>query len=46
MMQGYDPLNGKMLRERLVELPDYVPMKIQREMSQNNYCDTKLKVGG
>ena len=46
MMQGYDPLNGKTLRERLAELPDYVPMKIQREMSLNNYSDTRLKVGG
>ena len=46
MMQGYDPLNGKTLRERLAELPDYVPMKIQREMSLNDYSDTILKVGG
>ncbi len=46
MMQGYDPLNGKTLRERLAELPDYVPIKIQREMSLQNYSDTRLKVGG
>ena len=46
MMQGYDPLNGKKLRERLAELPDFVPMKIQKEMSPNDYSDTKLKVGG
>lgn len=46
MMQGYDPLNGKTLRERLAELPDYVPMKIQREMSLNDFSDTRLKVGG
>jgi radical SAM protein with 4Fe4S-binding SPASM domain len=46
MMQGYDPLKGKTLRERLAELPDYVPMKIQREMSLNDYSDTKLQVGG
>lgn len=46
MMQGYDPLNGKTLRERLAELPDYVPMKIQREMSLNDYSDTRLKVSG
>lgn len=45
MKQGYDPLNGKSLRERLAELPDYVPMKIQREMSLD-YSDTKLKVSG
>lgn len=46
MMKGYDPLNGKTLRERLSELPDYVPMKIQRTMSLNDYSDTRLKVGG
>ncbi len=46
MMQGYDPLNGKSLHERLAELPDFVSMKIQREMSLNDYSDTKLKVGG
>ena len=46
MMQGYDPLNGKTLRERLAELPDYVSIKIQREMSLNNYSDTRLEVGG
>ena len=46
MMQGYDPLNGKTIRERLAELSDYVPMKIQKEMSLNDYSDTKLKVGG
>ncbi len=45
MMKGYDPLNGKSLRERLAELPDYVPVKIQREMSQD-FSDTRLKVGG
>ena len=46
MIKGHDPLNGKTLRERLAELPDYVPMKIQREMSLNDYSDTRLKVGG
>ena len=46
MIQGYDPLNGKTLRECLAELPDYVPIKIQREMSLNDYSDTRLKVGG
>ena len=46
MMQGYDPLNGKSLQECLAELPDYVPMKIKREMSLNDYSDTRLKVGG
>ena len=45
MMKGYDPLQGKALRERLAELPDYVPVKIKREMS-HDYSDTNLKVGG
>lgn len=45
MMQGYDPLNGKSLRERLEELPSYIPIEIRREMSRN-YSDKKLKVGG
>ena len=45
MTQGYDPLNGKTLRERLAELPDYVPVEIKREMSLD-YSDTRLKVGG
>ena len=46
MMKGYDPLNGKTLRERLAELPDYTPIKIKQEMSLNDYSDTRLKVGG
>jgi len=46
MMEGYDPLNGKTLKDRLAELPNYAPMKIQREMSLNDYSDTRLKVGG
>ena len=45
MMQGYDPLNGKSLRERLSELPDYAPVAIKREMSFD-YSDTRLTVGG
>jgi hypothetical protein len=45
MMKGYDPLNGKSLKERLAELPDYVPIKIKREMSQD-FSDTRLTVGG
>lgn len=45
MMQGYDPLHGKTLRERLAELPDYVPAEIKREMSLD-YSDTRLTVGG
>lgn len=46
MMAGYDPLEGKSLRERLNELLDFVPMKIQRESSLHDYSDTRLKVGG
>ena len=45
MMNGYDPLNGKSLRERLSELSDYVPIRIKKEMSQN-YSETRLKVCG
>ena len=45
MMKGYDPLRGKSLRDRLAELPDYTPIKIQKEMSLD-YSDTRLKVGG
>ncbi len=45
MMDGYDPLNGKTLRERLTELPDFTPIKIKKEMSLN-YSETRLKVGG
>ncbi len=45
MMKGYDPLHGKSLRERLKDLPDYVPEKVRREMSQN-HSDMRLKVGG
>ena len=46
MTRGYDPLNEKSLRECLAELPDYIPMKLKREMSQNDFSDTRLKVGG
>jgi len=45
MMNGYDPLNGKSLQERLAELPDFAPVNIKREMSLN-YSETRLKVGG
>lgn len=45
LRQGNDPLKGKTLRERLSELPDYVPTMLKREIS-HNYCDTSLKVGG
>ena len=45
MMNGYDPLNGKAQRERLAELPDYVPIEIKREMSLD-FSDTRLMVGG
>ncbi len=46
MKNGYDPLNGKSLRERLADLPDFTPIEIKREMSLNDYSDTRLKVGG
>jgi len=46
MMHGDDLLHGKSLQERLAELPEYVPMNIKKEMSQNNYSDTRLKVCG
>jgi len=42
MVLGYDPLNGKSLRERLAELPEYAPIIIKREMS-NNYSNNPLK---
>jgi radical SAM protein with 4Fe4S-binding SPASM domain len=45
MKSGYDPLNGKTLRERLSILPDYAPIQLKRENSLN-YSDTRLKVGG
>lgn len=45
MMQGYDPLQGKTLRDKLAELPDYVPIEIKREMSQD-FSDKRLTVGG
>lgn len=46
MMSGYDPLKGKPLRECLNKLPDFVPVKLQRENSLHDYSDTRLKVGG
>lgn len=46
MMLGYDPLKGKSLRECLNDLPDFIPVKLQRENSLQNYSDTRLKVGG
>ena len=45
MNDGYDPLNGKNLEERLSELPDYTPVKLHKEMS-HNYSDIKLKING
>ena len=45
MNEGYDPLNGKTLRERLSELPDYTPVRIHKEMS-HNFSDIKLKING
>lgn len=46
MMKGYDPHHGKALRDRLAELPDYVPFELKKEMSLKDYSDTRLKVGG
>ena len=31
LQHGHDPLQGKKLREKLAELPEYVPIAIQRE---------------
>lgn len=45
MKSGYDPLQGKTLRQRLAELPDYTSVRIKREKSQD-FSDTKLTVGG
>ena len=45
MANGYDPLNGKTLRARLSELPDYIPVRIHKEMS-HNFSDIKLKING
>ena len=42
MMEGYDPLNGKTLKDRLAELPNYAPIEIKREMSSKDYSDSKL----
>ena len=45
LTEGNDPLQGKTVREYLGELPEYIPEKIKREMSQD-YSDTRLMVGG
>lgn len=45
MKKGYDPLDGKTLRERLAYLPEYKPIRIRKEMSLD-YSDTRLTVGG
>lgn len=44
MMQGYDPLCGKTVRECLEELADYLPIKIKREMPPKDYSDTRLSI--
>ena len=41
LLNGIDPLKGENLRERLAELPDYIPIEIMREMS-NNYSNKSL----
>lgn len=45
LKNGNDPLQGKTLRDKLAELPDYVPTKLKREMSLN-FSDKRLEVGG
>lgn len=45
MMGGYDPLQGKNLRDRLAELPEFVHGEMHKEPSKH-YCDTKLKING
>ena len=45
LKQGEDPIEGKTVREKLAELPDYIPMSIHRVLS-NNFSDRRLKVGG
>ncbi|MBE6245373.1 MAG: radical SAM protein [Bacteroidales bacterium] len=42
MKQGYDPLNGKTLIERLDEMQDYKPRVVKRFMSKD-FSDTKIK---
>lgn len=46
MMKCFDPLEGKTLIECIKQFPDYKPTELKREMSQHNYSDTRLKVGG
>ncbi len=45
LKEGKDPLEGKTVKEKLDELPDYIPENIKRRLS-HNYSDTRLKVGG
>ena len=45
MMQGYDPLQGKTLKERLHSLADYEKVTIKREFS-HDYSDKSLTAGG
>lgn len=45
MMKGYDPLQGKTLKERLSELADYEKETLMREYS-HDYSDKSLMVGG
>lgn len=42
LKKGQDPLDGMTIVDRLSLLPDYSPIKIQREMSNFDYSDTKL----
>lgn len=45
MKQGYDPLEGLSIRNRLELLPEYKPETIKRVVSQN-HSDKRLTVGG
>lgn len=45
LQHNEDPLEGKSVREKLAELPDYIPMNIHRVLS-NNYSETRSKTGG
>lgn len=42
LKKGQDPLDGMTVIDRLSLLPDYTPIKIQREMANFDYSDTKL----
>ena len=45
MIDGYDPLNGKSIRECLAELSDYIPVRIKKNNTQD-YSETRLLKDG